>query len=377
LKVEFFRHQLGEKNLRRFARVMESIFLTTGKEVALFEEKFAYYLGQKFALGLMSATAGLHLALLAQGVGPGDEVITTPMTFVATALAIMHTGARPVFVDVEPETGNLNVDQVAAAINAKTRAIMPVHLYGQMVDMRRFKELAQEYNLLIIEDAAHCLEGERDGIRVGELGDAACFSFYPTKSITCGEGGAITSNHDYLLEPLKKLRLHGMSTHADDRYTVSYRHYDVDVEGWKYNMSNLQAALLIDQIDEIESRRLARERVDRYYRECFANLPGLDLPVLLPGVKQGYHLFTIWVPPQYRDVVLVELQQQGVGVAVNYRACHLYSLFRNQYGYKEGDLPEAERIGSRTLSLPLFAGLQPVEVEYVADTVQKVVRSLV
>ena len=356
---------------------MESIFLTTGKEVALFEEKFASYLGQKFALGLMSATAGLHLALLAQGVGPGDEVITTPMTFVATALAIMHTGARPVFVDVEPETGNLHVESVAAAITAKTRAIMPVHLYGQMVDMRRLKELAQAHDLLIIEDAAHCLEGERDGIKVGELGDAACFSFYPTKSITCGEGGAITSNHDYLLEPLKKLRLHGMSTHADDRYTVSYRHYDVDVEGWKYNMSNLQAALLIDQIDEIESRRLDRERVDSYYRECFTNFPGLDLPVLLPGVKQGYHLFTIWVPPQHRDVILWELQQKGVGVAVNYRACHLYSLFRNQYGYKEGDFPEAERIGSRTLSLPLFAGLQSVEVEYVADTVQKVVRSLV
>jgi dTDP-4-amino-4,6-dideoxygalactose transaminase len=377
LKVEFFRHQLGEKNLERFARVMESIFLTTGREVALFEEKFAAYLGQKFALGLMSATAGLQLALQSQGIGPGDEVITTPMTFVATALAIMHAGAKPVFVDVEPETGNLDVNLAAAAINARTRAIMPVHLYGQMVDMRRLKGLAQSNNLLIIEDAAHCLEGERDGIRVGEYGDAACFSFYPTKSITCGEGGAITSNHEHLLEPLKKLRLHGMSTHADDRYTGLYRHYDVDVHGWKYNMSNLQAALLIDQIDEIESRRLDRERVDRYYRQCFANLAGLDLPVLLPQVKQGYHLFTIWVPPQHRDTMLWELQQRGVGVAVNYRACHLYSLFRNQYGHKEGDLPEAERLGSRTLSLPLFAGLQPTEVEYVADTVQKVVRSLV
>ena len=169
MKVEFFRHQLGEKNLHRFARVMESIFLTTGKEVALFEEKFADYLGQKFALGLMSGTAGLHIALLALGIGPGDEVITTPMTFVATALAIMHAGARPVFVDVEPETGNLDADLVAAAINAKTKAIMPVHLYGQMVDMRRLKELSQAHNLLIIEDAAHCLEGERDGITGGRI----------------------------------------------------------------------------------------------------------------------------------------------------------------------------------------------------------------
>ena len=350
---------------------MESIFLTTGKEVAFFEEKFAGYLGQKFALGLMSGTAALHLALLALGIGQEDEVITTPMTFVATALAIMHTGARPVFVDVEPETGNLDAKLVAQAINAKTRAILPVHLYGQMVDMHHLKELARAHDLIIIEDAAHCLEGERDGIRVGELADAACFSFYPTKSITCGEGGAISSNHEFLLEPLKKLRMHGMSTHAEDRYTARYRHYDVDVEGWKYNMSNLQAALLIDQIDEIESRRQERERLALYYRDSFANLPGLDLPVLLPGVKQGHHLFTIWVSARNRDTILWELQQKDIGVAVNYRACHLYSIFRNQYGYKDGELPLAEHIGARTLSLPLYPGLLEAEIEYVAETVQK------
>jgi dTDP-4-amino-4,6-dideoxygalactose transaminase len=364
LKVEFFRHQLGERNLERFARVMESIFLTTGKETALFEEKFASCLGQKYALGLMSGTAALHISLLALGVGPGDEVITTPMTFVATSLAIMHTGAKPVFVDVEPETGNIDVNLVAAAINNKTKAILPVHLYGQMVDMRHLKELAQAHNLIIIEDAAHCLEGQRDGVRVGELADAACFSFYPTKSITCGEGGAVTTNHEYVL-----------STHAEDRYTGRYRHYDVDVEGWKYNMSNLQAALLIDQIDEIETRRRERERLAEYYRAAFANLPGLDLPVLLPGVKQGHHLFTIWVNPRRRDEILWQLQHEDVGVAVNYRACHLYSLFRDRYGCQEGDLPQAERIGSRTISLPLYAGLQSNEAEYVAATVQKVVRS--
>jgi dTDP-4-amino-4,6-dideoxygalactose transaminase len=375
VKIEFFRHQLGEKNLQRFAKVMESIFLTTGKETAFFEEKFAGYLGQKFALGLMSGTAALHLALLALEIGPEDEVITTPMTFVATALAIMHTGARPVFVDVEPETGNIDAKLVARAINAKTRAILPVHLYGQMVDMQHLKELARSHGLNIVEDAAHCLEGERDGIRVGELADAACFSFYPTKSITCGEGGAITSNHESLLEPLKKLRMHGMSTHAEDRYTAKYRHYDVDVEGWKYNMTNLQAALLIDQIDEIESRCQERERIALYYRDCLANLPGIDLPVLLPGVKQGHHLFTIWVSPRNRDTILWELQQSGIGVAVNYRACHLYSIFQKRYDFRKGDFPVAEQIGDRTISLPLYPGLQEAEIEYVTETVQKVVRS--
>jgi len=375
LKVDFYRHQLGEKNLQRFARVLGSIFLTTGKETALFEEKFAAYLGQKHALGLMSGTAALHLALLALGLGPGDEVITTPMTFVATSLAILHTGARPVFVDVEPHTGNLDVTQVAAAVTPRTKAILPVHLYGQMVDMRGLKALAEGANLLLIEDAAHCLEGERDGVRVGELADAACFSFYATKSITCGEGGALTTNHDFLMEPLKKLRLHGMSTHAEDRYTGRYRHYNVDVEGWKYNMPNLAAALLIDQIDEIEARRQERERLALFYRDRLAGLPGLDLPTLLPGVKQGHHLFTIWVDPARRDAILWALQEKGVGVAVNYRPCHLYTLFRERYGHREGDFPHAERIGQRTISLPLYPGLRDEEAEYVADAVREVVRS--
>ena len=228
MKVEFFRHQLGEANLQRFASVMRTIFLTTGKEVELFEKEFAHYLGQGHAVGLTSATAALHLSLLALGIGPGDEVITTPMTFVATALAIMHTGARPVFVDVEPDTGNLDINRVAAAITPRTKAVMPVHLYGQMVDMTRLDQLAKAHGLIIVEDAAHCLEGERDGVRVGDLGQTACFSFYATKSITCGEGGAVTTNDPNLAELLGQYRLHGMSTGALDRYTELYRHYDVD-----------------------------------------------------------------------------------------------------------------------------------------------------
>ncbi len=375
MKVDFYRHQLGDRNLERFAQILKSIFLTTGKETALFEEKFAAYLGQKHALGLMSGTAALHLALLALGVGPGDEVITTPMTFVATSLAIMHTGARPVFVDVEPETGNLDVSRVAEAITPRTKAVLPVHLYGQMVDMRRLQEIARSHHLWIIEDAAHCLEGERDGVRVGELADAACFSFYPTKSITCGEGGALTTNHSHLLEITKKLRMHGMSTHAEDRYTGRYRHYDVDVEGWKYNMPNLSAALLIDQIDEIEARRRERERLTQFYRDSLTGLPGLDLPALLPGVKQCFHLFTIWVPPARRDEILWELQEKGVGVAVNYRACHLYTLFRERYGHREGDFPRAEEIGQRTISLPLYPGLRDEEAEYVVAAVREVMRA--
>lgn len=376
MKVEFYRHQLGEANLKRFAQVMNSIFLTTGDEVALFEKMFAEYLGEKYVIGLTSATAGLQLSLSALGIGAGDEVITTPMTFVATPLSIMHANATPVFVDVEADTGNLDVNLIEAAITSNTRAIMPVHLYGQMVDMVNLRRVAQDHKLAIIEDAAHCLEGIRDNIRVGQLSEIACYSFYATKSITCGEGGAVSTSSEQLRDLLQKLRLHGMSKDALHRYTKLYRHYDVDIEGWKYNMYNLQAALLIDQIGEIEPRRIARERLANFYRDSFAGCQGLELPTLKPGVKQGHHLFTIWVDPEKRDHILWALQEHGVGVAVNYRACHLYTLFRRQFGHQEGDFPNAEKIGSRTISLPLYASLRDEEAEYVADTVKKIVRSL-
>jgi dTDP-4-amino-4,6-dideoxygalactose transaminase len=376
MKVEFYRHQLGEANLKRFAQVMHTIFLTTGDEVALFEQKFAEYLGEKYVVGLTSATAGLQLSLTALGVGSGDEVITTPMTFVATPLSVMHANATPVFVDVEADTGNLDVNLVEAAITPKTKAIMPVHLYGQMVDMVNLKRVAQKHNLFLIEDAAHCLEGRRDKVRVGQLSETACYSFYATKSITCGEGGAVSTAHEHLWELLQKLRLHGMSKDALHRHTRLYRHYDVDVEGWKYNMYNLQAALLIDQLEEIETRRQARERVSDYYWASLAGCQGLELPALRPGVKQGHHLFTIWVDPEKRDHILWALQEQGVGVAVNYRACHLYTLFLREFGYQEGDFPNAERIGCRTISLPFYASLRDEEAEYVAETVKKVLRSL-
>jgi dTDP-4-amino-4,6-dideoxygalactose transaminase len=374
MKVEFYRHQLGEKNLQRFAQVMNTIFLTTGDEVALFEKKFAEYLGEKYVIGLTSATAGLQLSLLALGIGAGDEVITTPMTFVATPLSIMHANATPVFVDVEADTGNLDANLVEAAITPKTKAIMPVHLYGQMVDMVHLKKVAQAHDLFLVEDAAHCLEGIRDNIRVGQLSEMACYSFYATKSITCGEGGAVSTAKEELQELLQKLRLHGMSRDALHRYTKLYQHYDVDIEGWKYNMYNLQAALLIDQIDEIETRRQDRERLADYYRASFAGCQGLEMPALKPGVKQGHHLFTIWVDPHKRDHILWALQDQGIGVAVNYRANHLYTLFRRQFGYQEGDFPQAESIGSRTISLPLYASLRDEEIEYVAETVKKVLR---
>jgi dTDP-4-amino-4,6-dideoxygalactose transaminase len=193
MKIEFFRHNIEQGDINRVGEVLNSIFLTTGKMVGDFENCFSQYLGAKYAIGVTSCTAALHLSLIAAEVGPGDEVITTPLSFCATANAILHAGAKPVFVDVEEETGNLNAELIEAAITEKTKAIIPVHLYGQMCDMIRIKELADRHKLTIIEDAAHSIEASREGIRVGQSADTACYSFYATKNITSGEGGAITT----------------------------------------------------------------------------------------------------------------------------------------------------------------------------------------
>ena len=217
------------------------------------EEKFAEYLSTNFCVGVSSWTSGNFITLKALGIGFGDEIITTPMSFIATSNTIIQSGAIPVFVDVEEETGNINVEKIESAITEKTKAIIPVHLYGQMCDMKAINEIARKYNLFVIEDAAHCIEGQRDGIGPGQLSDAAVFSFYATKNITSGEGGAIVTNNRDLYEKLIKYRLHGMSKSASERHTAAnYQHWDMELLGYKCNMYDLQASLLEPQLKNIE-----------------------------------------------------------------------------------------------------------------------------
>ncbi len=373
-RIEFYKHNIGPAEIASVTTVLESLFLSTGSVVRDFEDRFAAYLDAPHVVGLTSCTAALHLTLLAHGIGPGDEVVTTPMTFVATANAILHTGARPVFVDVEPETGNLDAGRIEAAITPRTRAILPVHLYGQMCDMRALRDIADRRGLVVIEDAAHALEARRDGVRVGQLSEAGCFSFYATKSITSGEGGAIVTSSAAVADQIRKLRLHGMDLSAADRYTKRYQHWDVEYCGWKYNMDNIQAALLIPQIGRIEEQWERRETISRRYEAEFSNLPGLAFPKVLPGSKSGRHLFTIWVAPERRDEILWKLQDEHIGVGVNYRAVHLLRYYRAAVGSTEGMFPVAEDIGQRTISLPLYPKLTDGEVDYVIETVRSIVR---
>lgn len=370
MKVEFFKHNLNEQDIQNAVNVLHSTFLTTGKVVDEFEKKFAEFIGVKHAIGVSSCTGALHLSLLAYNIGKGDEVITTPMTFIATPNSIIMAGAKPVFVDVDKETGNIDLNLIPQAITPKTKAIMPVHLYGQMVDMIRLQNLADYHNLTIIDDAAHALEA-RNKVRVGKLLDTTCYSFYATKAITSGEGGAITTNNDYIDIILRKLRNSGMSKNASERYNGHYEHWDMEMMGWKYNMSNIQASLLINQIDRIDEYWQRRDKIAKYYEQEFDKI-GIEHPIVLPNSKSGRHLFTIWVDTEKRDDILHKLQDKGIGVAVNYRAIHLLKYYRETFGYKRGDFPVAESIGDRTISLPLYPKLTDLEVEYVVKCVKEV-----
>ena len=372
--IPFYRHDLGEAELEMVREVLAQPILTTGEYVERVERKLAEYLGVPHCLCVTSCTGALHMSLLALGIGPGDEVITTPMTFIATATSIMETGAKPVFVDVEPASGNLDAAKVEAAITPRTKAIMPVHLFGLMCDMRALRDSADRHGLAIIEDAAHCVEGIRDGARPGSLGDTACFSFYATKNLTCGEGGALVVRDDELFEKLKLLRVHGMTKIAADRAREGYTHWDMVLMGWKYNMSNIEAALLLPQFDRLADKLTNREALGSQYAAKLAKIPGIRIPTQSSGPDDVHarHLFPIFVNNGRRDEVVTELQKRQVGVVVNYRAIHLLKYFRENFGFKPGDFPIAEEIGDSALSLPFYPGMKEREIDIVADHLQTI-----
>ncbi len=374
MKVEFYKHPLGEEEITALADVIHSTFLTTGPRTKDFEAKFAEYMRAQYCVGVTSWTMGGFIALKALGIRPGDEVITTPMTFMATSNIIIECGATPVFVDVEPETGNISCDAIEAAITPRTKAILPVHLYGQMCDMRRMSAIAKEHGLAIVEDCAHSVESERDGIKPGELSEMAVFSFYATKNLASGEGGAITTNDKSLFEKLMVLRQHGMNKSAADRYSARFKHYDMEMLGYKCNMFDIQAAILLPQIPHLAERLERREYVCNRYEEGFKNAEGIALPPVLPNSVHGRHLFTIWVDPEIRDIVLSDLQDRGIGVAVNFRSINRLSYYKEHFDMPDGTFPSAEHIGDSTITLPLYTKLSDAEIDHVIAQVKESVR---
>ena len=373
-RIAFYRHDLGKPELDLVAEVLRGEILTTGEYVARFENKFAEFLGRGHALAVNSCTGGLHVSLMALGIGEGDEVITTPMTFIASATAILEAGARPVFVDVEPDTGNMDASLVEAAITPRTKAILPVHLYGLMCDMRALRIIADRHSLKIIEDAAHCVEGKRDGVGPGELGDTACFSFYATKNLTCGEGGAITTDDRALYERMRLLHLHGMTKTAYDRSREGYSHWDMVELGWKYNMSNVEAALLLPQFSRIAPKLKQRVQLAGSYDERLADVPGVIRPGRRDSAEHAWHLYAVRVPVDRRDRIIEALKADDIGCVVNYRAIHLLKYFKERYGYQTGEFPVTEQIGDGTISLPFYPGMPHADVDYVVHSLDRALR---
>jgi dTDP-4-amino-4,6-dideoxygalactose transaminase len=375
-KVEFYRHNIGSEEIDRVNKVLGSLFLTTGDEVAEFEVQLARYLDLPNTVALTSCTAAMQLALLAAGIGPGDEVITTPLTFIGTANSILMAGATPVFADVDRSTGNIDPAAVEAALSERTRAVLPVHLYGQMCDMEAISGIAARHDLAVIEDAAHSLEAEWNGRKSGQFGDHACFSFYATKNITSGEGGAVSVKSEEKAELIKKLRLHGLDKSAIDRYTRHFEQYDIDVFGWKYNMDNIHAAILIEQLKKVGRFHAQRTEIYKRYHEAFSEVEGIELHVNRPESGHAYHLFTILVDSLRRGAIMNELQNRGIGVSINFYPLHLITYYRERFGFRPGMFPVAEEIGERTISLPLYPKLTGEEIEYVIDTVKELVQAI-
>jgi dTDP-4-amino-4,6-dideoxygalactose transaminase len=376
VKVEFYKHPLGQEEIDGLTAVVHSTFLTAGPKTKEFEAAFAKYMSSKHCVGVTSWTMGGFIALKALGIGEGDEVITTPMTFMATANIIIEAGATPVFVDVEADTGNIDCELIERAITPRTKAILPVHLYGQMCDMRRMRAIADKHKLAIIEDCAHCVEGVRDGVRPGQLSEMAVFSFYATKNLACGDGGAIITNDEALADSLFRLRQHGMNKSAADRYSGRFKHYDMEELGYKCNMFDVQAAMLLPQIPRLPERLSRREEICKRYEKGFADTPGIRFPPVRKDSVSGRHLFTIWVDPTIRDEALADLQDRGIGVAVNFRSINRLTYYKTHFDVPNGTFPNAERIGDSTITLPLYTLLEEAEIDYVIAQTKEVVHLL-
>jgi UDP-4-amino-4-deoxy-L-arabinose-oxoglutarate aminotransferase len=393
-KVEFYRHQLGEEEASSWRRVLETLFLTLGPQVAAFEEELGRFLvrGREpdaqppHVVGTSCCSLGLLLALRALDVGPGDEVITTPMTFASTTNAILHLGARPKLVDVEPATGLVDPAAVRAAIGEHTVGILPVHLYGQLADMRALRAIADQHGLFIVEDSAHGIEIEREGVRPGDLAEAAVFSFYATKNVTSGDGGAVATRDARIAERLRRLRNHGVSKAATERHGGLYQHWDLVELGYKANLTDLDAALLRPQLAHVEEKRSRREGVVRRYESLLRErIPDMTAPPpTVRGVPwlverrgtSSHHLFTIHTWPGERDAILSKLGAAGIGTAVNYRAIHGLTYLVEKLAVPRGALPVAEEIGDRTISLPMYPTLPEQDQDRVVDALEAAWREL-
>ncbi len=366
---------IEESEIREVAACMRSGWLGTGPRVAEFENAFGRYIGSRHAVAVSSCTAALHLSMVAAGLRPGDEVITTALTFCATSNAITHAGATPVLADVDPLTMNIDPAEIERRITSRTRAVVPVHFAGRACEMGPIAKLSARHGLRIIEDCAHAIETEYHGRKTGTFGDFGCFSFYVTKNVATGEGGMVLTPSEEDAARLKILALHGMSKDAWKRFSDDgYKHYRVVDCGFKYNMMDLVAAIGCQQLQRVERNWLRREQIWLHYMDAFRDLPIVLPAPVEPGTRHAYHLFTILVDEARsgisRDRFLDALAAENVGVGVHYASLSEHPYYQDEYGWRPEDYPHATRIGRQTVSLPLSVKLSAGDVDDVVRAVR-------
>lgn len=378
--LPFGKPDIKEEDIKEVVDTLRSGWWTTGPKTLKFEKKFAKYIGAKYAIALNSCTAGLHLGLKALGVGPGDEVITTPLTFCATVNVIVHTGAKPVFVDVDKADWNINPNEIEKRITQKTKVIMPVHLHGRPCKMDQIMNLAKRYNLYVLEDAAHAAEARYKGEKIGNIGHITSFSFYATKNISTGEGGMVTTNKMGWFEFMNIARLHGLSKDAHKRYSQKkFQHYEAVYPGYKYNMMDIQASLGLHQLSRVEANARIRKKQWETYTRAFEDAEELICPAEEEsGTKHARHLYAPLLRLEMlkigRDRFMDELLKRNIGTGIHFLPVHLHKFYAKTYGYRKGDLPNAEYVGERTFSLPLGANLSTKDTQDVIDTVLDIIK---
>ncbi|MGB7556305.1 MAG: DegT/DnrJ/EryC1/StrS family aminotransferase [Candidatus Korobacteraceae bacterium] len=369
---------IGEAEIASITECLRSNWIGLGGRVERFEQEFARYKDAPYAAAVSSGTAAIHLALVALGIGAGDEVIAPAMTFCSTIHSIVHTGAKPVLVDCIRSTFNIDPAQIEERITSRTKAILAVHMCGRCCEMDAILNLARRYGLRVIEDCAHAIEATHHGIPAGLMGDVGCFSFYPTKNIATGDGGMVITRDRQLFEQVKILSLHGMTADAWSRFVGGPTGYEVIAAGFKYNMTDLAAALALPQLATIEERWRKREKIWQIYTERLKELPVVLPPPSATESRHAYHLFTPLLELEElgvdRKTIIAALDAENIGVGIHYVPVHQHPFYQQQFGFVDSDFPNAAFVGERTISLPLSSATSPQDVDDVATALTRIFR---
>jgi dTDP-4-amino-4,6-dideoxygalactose transaminase len=382
VRKEFLPFSIPTIEEEEIAEVVDSLrsgWITTGPKVKIFEDAFKSYVNAPYAVPLNSATAGLQLTLIAMGIGPGDEVVTTPMTFAATVNMIIRVGAKPVLADIEPGTLNIDVARIREKITERTRAIIPVHFAGLPCDMDAVFALAEEFDLTVMEDAAHAVGTEYKGKRIGSLDSVSVFSFHPIKNITTGEGGMVCTRDEKLAEEVSLLKFHGMSREAWKRYSAQGTpNYDIVLPGFKCNMMDIQAALGIHQLAKLDRFIERRLEIAEFYNAAFAGVEEISTPSAAPyDHRHAWHLYTPLVRIEKlnidRDAFMAELKKENIGTGLHFKAVHHHPWYRDNLPVPAGELPHADYASDRILSLPLFPKMTMQDAVDVVEAVKRVI----